>query len=379
MRCCVLGAGRVGSAIASDLARLDGWEVAVVDAAEAALEPLSRLPRVSVTRADLARRDEVQRAVAGADIAVGAVPGPMGYATLKAVIEAGVNAVDISFFEEDPLTLDPLARERGVVAVVDAGIAPGFDNLVLGYLETVLERVDRFACYVGGLPTARHWPFEYRAVFSPIDVIAEYTRPARLVEGGRVVTREALTERELLDIPGVGTLEAFNTDGLRTLLKTVRVPHMKEKTLRFPGHAEIMRILRAAGYFDDQPLDVKGVRVRPIDVTARLLSSAWQLGPGEEDMTVMRVEVEGVLQGRRLLKRYDLIDRFDRATGTTSMARTTGYTCTGLARVVADGLYTEPGISPPELVGRAPGCFAFVVRHLEERGVRFTLTEEALQ
>jgi saccharopine dehydrogenase-like NADP-dependent oxidoreductase len=329
--------------------------------------------------ADLSRSDEVKRVVAGHDITVGAVPGPMGFATLRAVIEARVNVVDISFFEEDPFALDGLAREQGVVAVVDAGIAPGFDNMILGHVDTVFEEVQRFACYVGGLPTARHWPFEYRAVFSPIDVIAEYTRPARLVQDGRVVTREALTEREMIDFPGVGTLEAFNTDGLRTLIKTMRVPHMKEKTLRFPGHAEIMRILRATGYFDEQLVEVSGVRIRPVDLTARLLSSAWQLGQGEEDMTVMRVEVEGLLHGRRVLRRYDLLDRYERETATTSMARTTGYTCTGVARAVAGGLFTEPGISPPEVVGRAPGCFAFVVQHLEQRGVRFTETHEALQ
>jgi len=379
MRCCVLGAGRVGSAIARDLARLDGWQVTVVDVSEAALALLAGQPGIEVVRADLGRPDEVRRLAVGNDIAVGAVPGPMGFATVRAVIEARVNVVDISFFEEDPFALDGLAREMGVVAVVDAGIAPGFDNMILGHDDTLFEEVERFACYVGGLPTARHWPFEYRAVFSPIDVIAEYTRPARLVVEGRVVTREALTEREMIDFPGVGTLEAFNTDGLRTLIKTMKVPHMKEKTLRFPGHAEIMRILRATGYFDEQPVEVAGVRVRPVDLTARLLSSAWQLGPGEEDMTVMRVEVEGLLHGRRVLRRYDLLDRFDRETGITSMARTTGYTCTGVARVVAEGLFTEPGLSPPEVVGRAPGCFSFVVRHLEERGVRFTETEEALQ
>ncbi len=379
MRCCVLGAGRVGSAIARDLARLEGWKVTVADVSEAALGPLAGLPGLEPVRADLGRPDEVKRVVAGHDITVGAVPGPMGFATIRAVIEARVNVVDISFFEEDPFALDGLARELGVVAVVDAGIAPGFDNMILGHMDTVFEEVERFSCYVGGLPTARHWPFEYRAVFSPIDVIAEYTRPARLVQDGRVVTREALTEREMIDFPGVGTLEAFNTDGLRTLIKTMRVPHMKEKTLRFPGHAEIMRILRATGYFDEQLVEVSGVKIRPVDLTARLLSSAWQLGPGEEDMTVMRVEVEGLLNGRRVLRRYDLLDRYERETATTSMARTTGYTCTGLARVVADGLFTEPGISPPEVVGRAPGCFAFVVRHLEERGVRFTETEEALQ
>jgi saccharopine dehydrogenase-like NADP-dependent oxidoreductase len=215
-------------------------------------------------------------------------------------------------------------------------------------------------------------------VFSPIDVIAEYTRPARLVEQGRIVTREALSERELLDFPGVGTLEAFNTDGLRTLLKTSKVPNMVEKTLRFPGHAELMLILRETGFFSRQPVNVKGHDVRPIDLTTSLLFPAWQLAEGEQDLTVMRVEIEGSLAGVRRRRRFELLDRFDQATGTTSMARTTGYTCTAAVRAIASGLYAAEGISPPELLGRTPGGFELVMEHLAARGVRFVEHDEEI-
>jgi saccharopine dehydrogenase-like NADP-dependent oxidoreductase len=299
----------------------------------------------------------------------------MGFATARAVIEAGVNMVDISFFEEDPFELDGLARERGVMVLTDCGVAPGCSNLILGRMERELDRVDRFSCYVGGLPTVRFQPYEYRAVFSPIDVIAEYTRPARLKVNGRVVVREALTEIEHLDFAGVGTVEAFNTDGLRSLLDCP-VPDMTEKTMRYPGHAARMAMLRDTGFFSEEPIEIGGAKVRPIDLTARLLFPAWQLQPGEEDLTVMRVEVEGLSAGQRVVRRWDLLDRFDRSAGITSMARTTGYTCTAAVRLVAAGLWRRTGVVAPEELGAQPGCCDFILERLAERGVVFQPSEQ---
>ncbi len=374
----MLGAGRVGQAIARDLAAAGRFELTVADVSEAALARVAGLPGLTAERADLGRAGELARVVRGHDLAVGAVPGPMGFATLGRVIEAGVDVVDISFFEEDPWPLDAVARERGVTAVVDCGVAPGCSNLILGRALASWDRVDAFRCYVGGLPVARHWPFQYQAGFSPIDVIAEYTRPARLVVGGEVVVRPALTEVEALDVAGVGTLEAFLTDGLRTLLETAKVPEMVEKTLRYPGHCEQMAMLRDTGFFGEEPIAVGKISVRPVDLTAELLIPAWQMAEGDEDLTVMRVEVEGVVEGEPILRRWSLHDSFDRATATTSMARTTGYTCTAMVHALADGLFRRPGLAPPELVGRDAACYESIFEHLAARDIRFEVTEEAL-
>jgi len=378
MRVIVLGAGRVGEAIARDLAAADRFDLTVADMSQAPLDRLAAIEGLTTVQADLTAGGEIARVVAGHDLVVGAVPGPMGFATLGRVIETGVNVVDISFFEEEPWPLNQLAMDRGVTAVMDCGVAPGCSNLILGHAEASWERVEAFRCYVGGLPVARHWPYQYRVVYSPIDVIAVYTRPARLVEDGEVVTRPALTDVEALDFDKVGTLEAFNTDGLRTLLKTSKVPVMKEKTMRYPGHCEQMCMLRDTGFFDQEPIEVGGTMVRPIDVTAELLIPAWQLEEGEEDVTVMRIEIDGVVEGERVRRRYDLLDRYDHETGITSMARTTGYTCTAMVNAIADGLYSDLGLSPPELVGRNQACFDFIFDYLAERGVRFEITEEAL-
>lgn len=379
MKVVILGAGRVGQAIARDLATSARFDLTVADVSQAALERLQGVPGLRTERADLAAPGEISRLLAGCELAVGAVPGPMGYATLGRIIETGVKVVDISFFEESPWPLDAIARERGVTAVMDCGVAPGCSNLILGRALASWERVDAFRCYVGGLPVARHWPYQYKAGFSPIDVIAEYTRPARLVEGDEVVVRPALTEVEALDFAGVGTVEAFNTDGLRSLIETSKVPEMVEKTLRYPGHCEQMAMLRDTGFFDEAPVTVGGVEVRPIDLTAELLIPAWHMEEGDEDLTVMRVEVEGVVEGEKILRRWEMLDRYDRGTGTTSMARTTGYTCTAMVHALAEGLFAEPGLSPPEIVGRDARCYDFVFDYLAERGIRFEVTEETFE
>jgi len=330
-------------------------------------------------KADL-RTVEMLRRLAGAhDLVVGAVPGPMGYGMVHSAIEAGKDIVDISFFEEDPYPeLDDLAKKHGVMVLTDCGIAPGFSNLVAGAALAEFDRVERFECRVGGLPEFREQPYEYRAVFSPIDVIAEYTRPSRLVEHGKVVVRDALSEVELINFDGVGTLEAFNTDGLRTLLR-LDIPNMKEKTFRYPGHAEKMSLLRDTGFFSSEALDFGDFRLSPLEMTSRLLFPAWELREGEKDLTVMRMEIEGLKGGQRILRSYELLDRYDEETSTTSMARTTGYTCTSIVRLVARGDFREPGVHAPEILGGVDGCFSSVVRDLAARGILLKQTEEILE
>ncbi len=175
----------------------------------------------------------------------------------------------------------------------------------------------------------REWPYEYKAVFSPIDVIEEYIRPARYVQNGTVVTREALSDAELIHFNEVGTLESWNSDGLRSLIKTMaHIPDMIEKTLRYPGCVEYLKVLRETGFFSYEEMEIKGVKIRPIDLTAKLLFPKWKLKPGEEEFTVMRIRIAGEENGQSKKIQYDLLDRTDRATSTLSMARTTGYTCT---------------------------------------------------
>ncbi len=372
----VLGAGLVGAPMAFDLAREKGFRVTAVDVSAQALEKFAKARRIRTVRADLSAPDAVSRAVEGADLVVSAVPGFLGFRTLEAVIDAGIDAVDIAFFPEDPFALDEAAVRAGVTAVVDCGVAPGMSNLLAAHALRKFDKARTILIYVGGLPEVREWPYEYKAVFSPADVIEEYIRPARYIENGRLIIRPALSDPEFLNFPVVGTLEAFNTDGLRTLAKTMDIPNMKEKTLRYPGHIEKMAVLRATGFFDAQEIEIAGTRIRPVDFTAKLLFPKWKLHEGEADVTIMRVIVEGEHKGRNRRVVYDLFDRYDAATGVHSMARTTGYTATAAARMILQGRYARKGISAPEFIGAKAECAAFMLAELEKRGIVYRETVE---
>jgi lysine 6-dehydrogenase len=369
MKIVVLGAGLVGGPMALDLAKDNGFEITVADLRDEALERVARGTKIRIVKTDLSDVAEVSRLAHEHDLVLSAVPGFMGFATLKAVLETGTSCVDIAFFPEDPLELDSVAKKHSATAFVDMGVGPGMSSVLAGHAYSQLDTTDSILTYVGGLPRVRRWPYEYAAVFSPIDVIEEYVRPARYVENGHLVTRPALSDPELLDFPVVGTLEAFNTDGLRTMAKTMKVPNMKEKTMRYPGHIEKMALLRATGFFGTEPIDVGGVKVRPLDVTAKLLFPMWKLQPGEADVTVMRVIVEGTKAGKRTRWTFDLFDTFVNESGVHSMARTTGYTATAAIRMLGKGMFTDKGVFPPELVGLRRPCVDFLLKELKARKV----------
>jgi lysine 6-dehydrogenase len=369
----VLGAGMVGSAIAIDLQKK--YEVSVVDKNKNNLEELKGKYQIKGMEADLSDPNAVAGAIQNADLVIGAVPGFMGFEILKLVIEEGKNVVDISFFEQDAFLLDELAKEKNVTAVVDCGVAPGLSNIILGYYNRKIN-INSFSCYVGGLPKKRSWPFQYKAPFSPIDVIEEYTRPARLVENGQIVIKPALSERELIEIDPVGTLEAFNSDGLRSLLR-MKIPNMKEKTLRFPGHIDYINVFKEAGFFNDDLIDVNGVKVKPIDLTSKLIFPLWKLEKGEEEFTIMKMELLGTEKGEDKVISFLLYDEYDRETEISSMARTTGYTCTAVANLLLEGLYDRKGINPPEYLGEEEECYAGIMNHLEERGINLIKNESS--
>lgn len=370
MKIAVLGAGMVGRAISVDLA--SDFEVTALDVSEHNLELLrEKNPSIKTQQADLARFEQYQRWLSPFDIVVTAVPGFMGFAVLKAVINSGKNVADISFFPEDVLQLDKLAKEKNVTIITDIGVAPGMSNLILGRYNEEFS-VTNFECYVGGLPRTRKKPFEYKAPFSPADVIEEYTRPARLKENGRIVIKAALTEREYINFDEVGTLEAFNTDGLRSLLFTMpHIENMKEKTLRYPGHVELIIALKDAGFFDEEEIEVSGTKISPRKFSSKLLFKNWKLDPGEEELTVMKVIVEGNKNGSSQRIEYDLLDRYDAKSKTSSMSRTTGFACTAAVHLISEKLFLEKGVFPPELVGRHKDCFDFVMDYLKERGVNW--------
>ncbi|HIF14540.1 MAG TPA: saccharopine dehydrogenase [Bacteroidetes bacterium] len=373
----VLGAGMVGSAMAKDLSKKH--QVTVADISEKQLARLkTEAPQVETIKLDLSLREAIQKVICDKDIVLSAVPGFMGYNTLKTIIACGKNVVDISFFPENALDLHDLAKDMGVTAIVDCGVAPGVDNLLLGYYNEKMVLTD-FECLVGGLPKVKKWPFSYKAPFSPVDVIEEYTREARYVENGHVVVRPAMSETEYVEFDNVGTLESFNTDGLRSIIYTMsHIPNMKEKTLRYPGHIEYVKMLKGAGFFEKTPIVVGNKEVSPIDFTSKVLFNEWKLESNEEEFTVMRVTLRGLDKGVKKEIVYDLYDEYDSNTKTSSMARTTGYTATAAVEMLCEGVFDNIGVFPPELVGKHEACFRFIMKYLAERNIVYHRKEKVL-
>ncbi|MFK2819021.1 saccharopine dehydrogenase C-terminal domain-containing protein [Flavobacteriaceae sp. LMIT009] len=365
----VLGAGMVGSAMAIDMTKKH--DVTVTDLSKNVLNKVKeRCNELSALELDVTDKTKLQNTIKDFDLVICAVPGFLGFETLKAIIEAEKDVIDISFFPENSLDLDALAKENGVTAIVDCGVAPGMDNVILGYYNEKMKLTD-FECLVGGLPKVKKWPFSYKAPFSPVDVIEEYTRPARYVENGQTIVREALTDCEYLDFENIGTLESFNSDGLRSIIYTMpHIPNMKEKTLRYPGHVEYIKVLKESGFFEEDEIEVKGTKVSPLDFTSKVLFNEWKLGENEEELTVMRVTVKGESEdGEQEEVIYDLYDEYCHDTQVSSMSRTTGYTATAAANLFLEGLFSEKGVFPPELVGKHEECFNYFMNYLSERNV----------
>jgi len=373
----VLGAGMVGSVIARDLS--EKHDVTIADIEPQTLKLLKkRLPSINTEEVNALDAEALKNLLQPFDIVICAVPGNLGFKVLKNVIEAGKNVVDISFAEENCLELDYLAKQNNVTAVIDCGVAPGMDNLLLGFLNTKIEVTD-FECFVGGLPKTRSKPFEYKAPFSPLDVIAEYVRPVHYFENGRELVKEPLTDRELVEFDRIGTLEAFNTDGLRSLIYTMsHIPNMKEKTLRYPGHVEAIRTLKHSGFFDQEPVTVNGMEISPLEFTSKVLINEWKLKRKEEEFTIMRVNIRGIESGKRKEYIYDLYDEYDNIKQETSMARTTGFTANAVANLILKDKFNKVGVYAPEHIGGHTDCCKTVIDYMEERKVRYRLEVNSL-
>ena len=361
----VLGCGRVGRTICLDLSLEN--KVTVADISNVNLKKVNS-ENIETIKFDISNTNKLRELIKNFDLIVSCVPGFMGFKTLKTIIEEKKDVVDISFFPEDALELSKLAKEKNVTAIVDAGVAPGLSNLILGYYDSIYK-VKYYACYVGGLPVIKKPPFEYKAPFSPIDVIEEYTRPARLYENSKIVIKDPLTELEILNFKNIEDLEAFNTDGLRTLLFTMsHIPNMKEKTLRYPGHAEKIKILKTSGFFSEEKIYIGNNKTTPLEYTTEILKKDWFLKENDLEFTVMRIEIHDSEKTFTI----DLFDEYDSKLQMSSMSRTTGYTCTACVDMLKKEIFIEKGIIPLEIIGKNNTCYKHIINYLDNRNIKLT-------
>lgn len=370
----VLGAGLVGLPMALDLNEDPDFNVTLGDHDISRLKNAREKGIKNIIALDVREDDTFRQAVEKSDLVLSAVPGDLGYHTLRKIIGCRKNVVDISFFPEDLFGLDGLAKEKGVTAICDMGVAPGMSHILLASACRELDHVTSARIYVGGLPKDRIHPWEYKAVFSPADVIEEYMRPARFIKNGEIITKPALTDLERITFPSTGELEAFNSDGLRSLLNTMNIPDMVEKTMRYPGYTDKISLLKSSGFFDKEPVEVGRMPVIPLEYTSRILFDAWKLNEGDEDITVMRILVKGKKDNQRKYIQYDLYDEYDREKSIHSMARTTGYAATIVIRLLATGGYDNPGVNPPEFLAEKDENVDFILDGLRQRKVIYQKT-----
>ncbi|TSC72217.1 MAG: Saccharopine dehydrogenase-like protein [Parcubacteria group bacterium Gr01-1014_48] len=360
----VLGGGMMGRAIARILAK--DFAVTVADISPDVRTAFKNTECITTLIADVSDR-YITALAKKFDCIVTALPGKIAFSVLKNVIRAGRPIVDISFFDEDPYRLQELARKHRTPLIIDFGIAPGLSNLMLGRPMTLMQ-VEKFVCYCGGLPEHAGAPWFYKAPFEIASAMDICTRPARMRMNDEIVVQSAMSDYEIVYFDGIGGLEAFATDGLRTLLN-LPVPMMIEKTLRHIGFRRIIRPFIDSGFFSEEPIAMHGVLVSPFEITEKLLRKAWALAPEEKEFTALRLLFEG--GNSRFV--YDLVDRGDRELGMTSMARLVGYTCASMVHAFAEGLVEKPGIIPPEEIGMQSDVANFVLNFLASHGVQFTI------
>jgi len=354
----VLGAGQIGRTIAIDLSR-NGHKVSCYDINLNCLNLLSEYDTINKNQVNLLSLN-YDTTFESYDLIVSAVPGFMGYRVLESIILAKKDCVDISFFSENYEALAQLAIENEVRVVVDCGIAPGMSNLILGR-ESENLNIKNYKVSVGGLPQEKIYPFEYKAPYSPLDVIEFYSRPVRLRENGVDVIKKPLSNIEELFIPGVGELEAFDTDGLRTLLTSFPdIDNMSEKTIRYPGHADKIQLLKDMGFFKEEN----------IENTIKVLVEEWRINPTDKDITIMVANIEGLDEfGDDVKISYSLIDKHDGKFH--SMSRTTAYTCVAVSELLLNEQINEIGINLPEDIGKSKESFDFILNYLKQRNVNF--------
>jgi lysine 6-dehydrogenase len=343
MRMLVLGAGLQGCACAYDLLQdKDVASVRLADLHPGHLPPFLAPhsgPRLLPTALDVRDRDAVLGAMRDCDAVMSAIPYYFNFDLAQLAVEAGVHFCDLGGNTEivfQQKGLDPDAKKNGVSIVPDCGLAPGMVNILSEYGIRQLDTVESVKIYVGGLPQEPEPPLNYMLVYSLEGALDYYTTLSWVLRDGKPTRVKALSEREPVKFD-FAELEAFHTAGGLSAMATRyegKIPTMEYKTLRYPGHAELMESIRDLGLLDNEPVDVKGVKVVPRDVFIAQVQPKLRKPEGR-DLVALRVIVKGMKAGKPATRTFELVDKYDEKNGISAMMRTTGYSLsiTGLMQV----------------------------------------------
>ena len=366
MKVIVLGSGKIGSVMGLDFSKR-GAEITLSDIDISRAKKAADAINAESVRFDTSDHGSMVKTLKEYDLVLGALPGDYGFDALKAVVDSRKNMVDVSFTPEDPTALSETAKKAGVTIVPDCGVAPGLSNMLVGYGSSKLDRVEEAKIMVGGIPEKEVPPLGYTVTWSADGLIDEYIRDVSIIKDGKMTQVPALSGLENIEFPGVGTLESFYTDGLRTLVQSFpETKNLYEKTLRYPGHVEKVKLLRELGFFGEEPVTVLGAEVMPKLVSARIFEKSLTM-PDVGDLLAMMIEVSGVKAGEKKGFRYHVLEYHDHESGVSAMARTTAYTASIVAGILVDGGIKMKGVIPMERLG---ADHRFVDKVFKEHGKR---------
>ena len=378
MRFLVLGGGLQGSACAFDLLRQPDVEsVVIADAHPERPRMIAAAEkRLQLLELDFTQEEQVRLAMEGKDVVLSAAPHLFNTDLTRLAIRSGCHYSDLGGNTEivfQQLAMGERAIDAGCTVIPDMGLAPGLTNVLAAEGIRRLDRADDVRMYVGGLPVSPEPPLYYQIVFSLEGAIDYLTSPSWIVSNGELAQQEPLTGVERLDFEGLGTLEAFHSAGGASTLPwrfQNRLDYLAYKTLRYPGHAEIMRAIRDLGLLSDEPLSVDDHEIVPRDVF--IAAATPQLTRlGEPDLVVLRVLAKGERDGQSRTLRWSLIEREDPDLGLSAMMRCTGFTLSTVGLLLGRDVITATGVlAPDEGVPYEP-----LVKGLAERGVHVRFDE----
>jgi saccharopine dehydrogenase-like NADP-dependent oxidoreductase len=363
MRVCILGCGLQGRVIAQDLTR-NKHQVTILDNNKQNLAKIDKKSNIKTKLFDVTERTKLINCIRDFDIVVGALPADLGFYSMECAVNAGVDIVDLSYSGDNPFLLKKDAKKRKIRIIPDAGYAPGLLNILVGEAYRELKKIDSLRILVGGIPQHPIPPFNYKYTWSPNDLVAEYTRTARVVRNFKTVNLEALSGIEKLKVPKVDRLECFYTDGLRTLIKTFEnIRNMEEKTIRYQGHAELLKTILNYGFLSDQDNPFTNRKIQPKAFVLDFLRKELSMGD-DFDLSILLIDV----MSKKKTRRYSCIDYYDKKNKITSMARMTAYSGSIITQCIKD--YPEYGVIAPEYLGMNKKICAFIKKEIAKRGIK---------
>ena len=356
----ILGAGRQGNIIATSLLE-KGFGIEVWDISE---DSLKKLPDGTKKK----KRDfrKFKSHFSRYYLVVDCLPAFLGMEAMETAIDNRVSCVSISYTRENPLKLNSKAKKAGVVVIPDAGLAPGLSNLLSGFGFHYLNGADTLIVKVGGIPLHPVPPINYEITWSPDNLIDEYLRVARIKRNGKLLRVPALSYIKRESIDKYKNLESFITDGLRTLLYTLPVRNMEERTIRYRGHSDLIKALKALGLFSDKPVSFdEKCKISPRRFAAELFS---RLTGHSRDLVILEI----ILKKSREKMVFSLIDKG--RNGVSAMTRTTGYPAFVTAWMFLDGFIENKGVVPLEILGQDKEfAFEFLSRFEKIMGRRIKI------